>query len=54
VPASQGRKGGKKGRKVGRNARKPSQIRYNAAKRWLANKAKRVARDARAGGETGC
>lgn len=34
-------------RKIGRNARKPSQQRYNRDRRWERNKARRAARRAR-------
>ena len=35
-------------KKDGRNKRKPSCMRYTAARRWLTNKAKRVARHEKA------
>jgi len=38
------KKQGKKGRKIGRNARKPSHKRYVAERRWIKNKARRIAR----------
>ena len=42
------RKKGKSGnRKHGRNARKPSHIRYNVERRWEKNKARRIAKQAR-------
>lgn len=44
MPARQVRRGGKKNRKHGRWLRKPSYKRYLAEKRWLKNKARRIAR----------
>lgn len=38
------KQGGKKSRKHGRHLRKPSYKRYLAEKRWLTNKAKKIAR----------
>ena len=35
-------KGGKKGRKIGRSAKKPSHSRYNIEKRWEENKIKKA------------
>ena len=40
-------KGGKKNRKFGRAARRPSHKRYNMEERWLKNKAKRIAKQAK-------
>ena len=41
------RKGGKKNRKWGRAGRRPSHKRYNLEKRWLVNKAKCIAKQAK-------
>jgi hypothetical protein len=41
------RKGGKKGRKIGRQKKKPSHIRYTMERRWETNKAKRAAKIAK-------
>jgi len=38
---------GKKGRKIGRAARKPSHCRYTLQHRWITNKAKRIAKQKR-------
>lgn len=45
--ATRVKRGGKKFRKVGRGLRKPSQVQYNLERRWIANKARRVERNAR-------
>ncbi len=37
-------KTGKKGQKFGRKGRRPSHHRYNASKRWIKNKARKVAK----------
>lgn len=42
--ARQNRPGGKKGRKIGTNKKKPCHVRYTTERRWLTNKAKRVRR----------
>jgi len=39
------RKGGKKGRKIGRKFKKPSHQRYTAEKRWIKNKARSIMRE---------
>jgi len=39
------RKGGKKGRKVGRQRKSLSHQRYTAEKRWITNRARRVKRN---------
>ena len=36
------RRGGKKNRKHGRNKRAPSNARYTAEKRWVANRTRRI------------
>ena len=36
---------GKKNRKIGRNRRKPAKVRYTNEKRWIRNKALRIARE---------
>lgn len=41
------RKGGKKNRKFGRAARRPSHNRYNVMQRWITNKARRIAKQAK-------
>ena len=41
------RKGGKKHRKYGRAGRRPSHKRYNAEQRWVKNKARSIAKQAR-------
>jgi len=41
------RKGGKKNRKHGRNARRPATTRYNNERRWEKNKAKKIAKQAK-------
>jgi hypothetical protein len=41
------RKSGKKNRKWGRAARRPSHRRYNLEKRWIKNKARRIAKQAK-------
>ncbi len=38
------RRGGKKNRKHGRKRKKPAQIRYTLTKRWITNKAKKIAK----------
>lgn len=40
-------KSGKKNRKYGRAGRRPSHKRYNMEERWLKNKARRIAKQAR-------
>ena len=35
---------GKKNRKIGRNKKKPAQIRYTNDRRWVKNKAKKIAK----------
>ncbi len=39
------RKGGKKGRKIGRQRKHPSHMRYTAQKRWIENKEHRTKRN---------
>jgi hypothetical protein len=39
--------GGQKGRKIGRNKARPSQMRYTQSKRWVANKARAIKRHTR-------
>ncbi len=39
------RKGGKKGRKIGRQRKSPSHIRYTLSKRWIENKEKKRIRN---------
>jgi protein required for attachment to host cells len=41
------RQGGKKSRKIGRSSRKPSHNRYNAQERWVRNKERRMAKQAK-------
>lgn len=41
------RKGGKKGRKIGRQRKSPSHSRYTASKRWIENKSRRMRRNLR-------
>ena len=41
------RAGGKKGRKIGRQKKKPSHIRYTMERRWEKNKARRAAKIAK-------
>jgi len=36
------RRGGKKGRKIGRSKRRPGHTRYNNEKRWIGNKIKKL------------
>jgi len=36
------RRGGKTGRKVGRNIKKPAKMRYLAERRWITNKAIKI------------
>lgn len=46
--AEEARKGGKKNRKLGRNKRRPSQVRYVAENRAAKNKRLKMARHAKA------
>lgn len=39
------RKGGKKGRKIGRQRKSPSHTRYTQQQRWIENKSKKVTRN---------
>jgi len=39
------RKGGRKGRKIGRQRKSPSHMRYTASKRWIENKSARAKRN---------
>lgn len=41
------RKGGKKNRKFGRAGRRPAKARYNGEERWLINKKRKIAKQAR-------
>ena len=39
--------GGKKGRKIGRGARHPAHVRYTMTQRWITNKKRRIAKQAK-------
>lgn len=45
IPRSNRSKSGGGARKIGRMARKPAHLRYNAERRWEANKARRIAKE---------
>ena len=41
------RRGGQKNRKFGRSGRRPAKARYNLSERWVTNKARRIAKQAK-------
>ncbi len=49
IPSGRGkaRKSGKKNRKFGRAGRRPSHNRYNLEQRWIKNKERKIAKQAR-------